>query len=82
MAGKRRPLFIGEAPAFMKTSRAPFVGQPGILNELLASIGLKREDVYITNIIKTRPPGNRDPLPVELPTASRGWTPNWIIRPG
>ncbi len=61
-------MFIGEAPGFNEDLQGrPFVGQAGqFLNELLISIGLKREDVYITNIIKTRPPGNRDPLPVEI----------------
>lgn len=61
-------MFIGEGPGFHEDQQGrPFVGQAGqFLNELLASIELKRTDVYITNIIKTRPPGNRDPLPVEI----------------
>jgi len=61
-------MFIGEAPGYNEDQQGrPFVGQAGqFLNELLSSIGLKREDVYITNIIKTRPPNNRDPLPVEV----------------
>jgi uracil-DNA glycosylase len=61
-------MFIGEAPGFNEDQQGrPFVGQAGqFLNELLTSIGLKREDVYITNIIKTRPPNNRDPLPIEI----------------
>ncbi len=61
-------MFIGEAPGEneAKTAR-PFCGAAGrILDELLASIDLKREDVYITNILKDRPPGNRDPLPDEI----------------
>jgi DNA polymerase len=56
-------LFIGEAPGEReaKTGR-PFVGASGrFLNELLQSIGMKREDVYITNIVKDRPPNNRNP---------------------
>lgn len=61
-------MFIGEAPGYNEDLQGrPFVGQAGqFLNELLDSIDLKREQVYITNIIKTRPPGNRDPLPVEI----------------
>ncbi|MCL2149747.1 MAG: uracil-DNA glycosylase [Dehalococcoidia bacterium] len=61
-------MFIGEAPGYHEDQQGrPFVGQAGqFLSELLASIGLQRPDVYITNIIKTRPPGNRDPLPVEI----------------
>ena len=61
-------MFIGEAPGFNEDQQGrPFVGQAGkFLDELLASISLKRPDVYITNIIKTRPPMNRDPLPHEI----------------
>ena len=61
-------IFIGEAPGEneAKTGR-PFVGRAGkFFNELLESIGLPREDVYITNIVKDRPPKNRDPLPEEI----------------
>lgn len=61
-------MFIGEAPGRneAKTGR-PFCGAAGkILDELLASIGIPRESVYIGNIIKDRPPGNRDPLPSEI----------------
>ena len=61
-------MFIGEAPGEneAKTGR-PFCGAAGkILDELLESIGLKRQEVYITNIVKDRPPGNRDPLPEEI----------------
>ncbi len=67
-------MFIGEAPGYHEDQQGrPFVGQAGqFLNELLASIGLKREDVYITNIIKTRPPANRDPLPVEI-ASCKAW---------
>jgi DNA polymerase len=61
-------MFIGEAPGWHEDQQGrPFVGPAGkFLDELLASIGLKREQVYITNVIKTRPPGNRDPLPTEI----------------
>ncbi len=60
-------VFIGEAPGKKEDETGlPFVGAAGkFLNEMLASIGLKREDVYITNIVKYRPPDNRDPLPQE-----------------
>jgi DNA polymerase len=60
-------VFIGEAPGKQEDEQGlPFVGAAGqFLNEMLASIGLKREEVYITNIVKYRPPGNRDPLPEE-----------------
>ncbi|MDH7485637.1 MAG: uracil-DNA glycosylase [Anaerolineae bacterium] len=61
-------MFIGEAPGFHEDRQGrPFVGAAGkFLEELLASIGLKREDVYIANVIKCRPPGNRDPQPDEI----------------
>jgi len=61
-------MFIGEAPGFHEDQQGrPFVGAAGqFLEELLASIGLKREDVFIANVIKCRPPGNRDPLPDEI----------------
>jgi uracil-DNA glycosylase family 4 len=60
-------VFIGEAPGKNEDQQGkPFVGAAGkFLNEMLAGIGLKREDVYITNIVKYRPPNNRDPLPDE-----------------
>jgi uracil-DNA glycosylase len=60
-------VFIGEAPGKNEDQQGkPFVGAAGkFLNEMLAGIGLKREDVYITNIVKYRPPNNRDPLPEE-----------------
>ena len=61
-------LFIGEAPGQKEDElRRPFVGRSGqLLNTMLEEIGLRREDVYITNIVKRRPPGNRDPLPYEI----------------
>lgn len=61
-------MFIGEAPGEneAKVGR-PFCGAAGkILDELIESIGLKRSDVYITNVVKDRPPNNRDPNPVEI----------------
>jgi uracil-DNA glycosylase family 4 len=61
-------MFIGEAPGWHEDQQGrPFVGPAGkFLDELLASIGLSRQQVYITNVIKTRPPANRDPLPTEI----------------
>lgn len=61
-------VFIGEAPGFHEDQQGrPFVGAAGhFLEQLLASINLKRRDVYICNVIKCRPPGNRDPLPNEI----------------
>jgi len=63
-----RIMFIGEGPGFHEDSQGrPFVGPAGqFLVELLASINLKRTDVFITNVVKCRPPGNRDPLPAEI----------------
>ncbi|HEX6462388.1 MAG TPA: uracil-DNA glycosylase [Candidatus Saccharimonadales bacterium] len=60
-------VFIGEAPGKNEDEQGlPFVGAAGkFLNEMLASIGLDRGDIYITNIVKYRPPNNRDPLPDE-----------------
>ncbi len=61
-------MFIGEAPGFNEDKQGrPFVGQAGqFLDKLLASINLDRKKVYITNVIKTRPPDNRDPSPIEI----------------
>ncbi|MDD4062511.1 MAG: uracil-DNA glycosylase [Candidatus Pacebacteria bacterium] len=61
-------IFIGEAPGRNEAeSGKPFCGRAGqILDELLNSINLSRKDVYITNIVKDRPPNNRDPLPSEI----------------
>ncbi|MCX6354554.1 MAG: uracil-DNA glycosylase [Candidatus Aureabacteria bacterium] len=61
-------LFIGEAPGAEEDRQGlPFVGRAGqLLTKMLAFIGLKREDVYITNVLKCRPPGNRDPQPDEV----------------
>jgi len=60
-------MFIGEAPGQKEDEQGrPFVGPAGkFLDELLASIGFKREDVYISNVVKYRPPSNRDPTPEE-----------------
>ena len=77
-------LFIGEAPGFNEDQQGkPFVGAAGsFLDQLLASIGLSRGDVYIANVIKCRPPGNRDPLPGEI-AACKPWLDQQIelIRP-
>jgi len=61
-------VFVGEAPGRDEDLQGePFVGAAGkLLTEMLASIGLRREDVYITNILKCRPPNNRDPAPDEI----------------
>jgi uracil-DNA glycosylase family 4 len=61
-------MFIGEGPGFHEDKQGlPFVGAAGqLLNRLLGEIGLRREDVYICNVVKCRPPGNRDPLPDEI----------------
>lgn len=61
-------VFIGEGPGKSEDEQGrPFVGAAGkFLAEMLSSIGLKREDVYITNVVKYRPPNNRDPLPEEV----------------
>jgi DNA polymerase len=61
-------MFIGEAPGFHEDQQGrPFVGAAGrFLEELLSTIGLTREEVFIANVIKCRPPGNRDPLPEEI----------------
>ncbi len=61
-------MFVGEAPGFHEDQQGvPFVGQAGkLLERLLEGIGLTRADVYIANVLKCRPPGNRDPLPEEI----------------
>jgi uracil-DNA glycosylase len=61
-------MFVGEAPGRNEDEQGvPFVGQAGgLLSELLAGIGLRREDVFVVNVLKCRPPGNRDPLPQEI----------------
>jgi DNA polymerase len=66
-------MFIGEGPGFNENEQGrPFVGQAGnFLNELLAAAGLKREEVFICNVVKCRPPGNRDPQPAELEACAK-----------
>ncbi|HLA67788.1 MAG TPA: uracil-DNA glycosylase [Acidimicrobiia bacterium] len=61
-------MFVGEAPGFHEDQQGvPFVGAAGkLLERLLGEIGLKREEVYIANVLKCRPPGNRDPLADEI----------------
>jgi len=61
-------MFVGEAPGYHEDQQGrPFVGQAGqLLEELLSSIGLTREQVFIANVLKCRPPNNRDPLPDEV----------------
>ncbi len=63
-----RVMLIGEGPGWHEDQQGkPFVGASGkFLTELLANAGLSREDVFITNVVKCRPPGNRDPLPDEV----------------
>ncbi|MGN6815687.1 MAG: uracil-DNA glycosylase [Solirubrobacterales bacterium] len=61
-------MFVGEAPGAEEDRQGlPFVGRAGqLLNQMLGEIGLAREDVFIANVLKSRPPGNRDPLPLEI----------------
>jgi DNA polymerase len=61
-------MFVGEAPGFHEDQQGvPFVGQAGkLLDKLLGGIGLTRADVFVANVLKCRPPGNRDPLPEEI----------------
>ena len=70
-------MFIGEAPGWHEDQQGrPFIGPAGqFLDELLASIDLKRPQVYIANVIKCRPPGNRDPLPTEITNCQK-----WLDR--
>lgn len=67
-AEKAAIMFIGEAPGWYEDQQGrPFVGPAGqFLEELLGMVGLKRPEVFITNMVKCRPPGNRDPLPGEI----------------
>src|SRR6476619_2317324 len=61
-------MFVGEAPGAREDEQGiPFVGAAGkLLNELLVEIGLARSDVFIANVLRCRPPGNRDPQPAEI----------------
>ncbi len=65
-------VFVGEGPGADEDAQGePFVGRAGQkLNEMIAAIGLKREEVYIANVVKCRPPGNRDPKPDEVAMCS------------
>jgi DNA polymerase len=65
-------MFVGEGPGFHENEQGrPFVGAAGkFLDELLAGIGMSRSEVFIGNVVKCRPPGNRDPLPEELNACS------------
>ncbi|MEX2237480.1 MAG: uracil-DNA glycosylase [Dehalococcoidia bacterium] len=67
-----RVMFLGEAPGFNEDQQGrPFVGQAGkLLDDLLALAGMRREDVFVANVLKCRPPGNRDPLPGEIEACS------------
>jgi len=67
-SGSSGVMFIGEAPGRSEDEMGrPFVGRAGqLLTELIGEAGLRREDVYITNVVKCRPPGNRDPLEDEI----------------
>jgi uracil-DNA glycosylase len=77
-------MFIGEGPGYYEDKQGePFVGAAGqLLTRLLEEIGLRREDVYITNVVRCRPPGNRDPLPDEI-EACKAYTTGTVenIRP-
>ncbi|MGH3034906.1 MAG: uracil-DNA glycosylase family protein [Gaiellaceae bacterium] len=66
-------MFVGEAPGFHEDKQGyPFVGSAGkLLDKLLEGIGLTRQDVYIANVLKCRPPGNRDPQPDEIEACER-----------
>lgn len=65
-------MFVGEAPGYWEDIKGrPFVGAAGkLLDEMLSNIDLSRSSVYITNIVKCRPPNNRDPLPIEINTCT------------
>lgn len=66
-------MLIGEGPGYHEDQQGrPFVGPAGkFLDELIASIGLRRSQVYIANVVKCRPPGNRDPLPAEIEACNK-----------
>lgn len=74
---KAEIVFVGEAPGRDEDLKGePFVGAAGkLLTEMLASIGLRRQDVYITNVLKCRPPNNRDPTPEEVEKCG-----NYLVR--
>jgi len=74
---KAKLMFVGEAPGMEEDLQGlPFVGRAGkLLTKIIESIGLKRKDVYIANILKCRPPNNRNPLPTEIMTCE-----NYLIK--
>jgi uracil-DNA glycosylase len=77
-------MFVGEAPGFHEDKQGvPFVGAAGkLLDQLLAEIGLSRPEIYITNVLLCRPPGNRDPMPDEISACERHlWKQIELIRP-
>ena len=77
-------MFVGEAPGFHEDKQGvPFVGAAGqLLSKLLEGIGLSRDEVYIANVLKCRPPGNRDPLPEEIEACEPHlWKQIELIRP-
>jgi len=65
-------MFIGEAPGYWEDMKGrPFVGAAGkLLDDILSKVGFSRDEVYITNVVKCRPPENRDPLPSEIKTCT------------
>ena len=69
---RARLMFVGEGPGYEEDRQGiPFVGRAGqLLNRILAAMGLRREDVYIANVVKCRPPENRTPLPDEMAVCS------------
>ena len=73
-------MFIGEGPGANEDKKGrPFVGASGkFLDELLAQAGVTRSDVFITNVVKCRPPGNRDPQPIEVETCTSNYLDNQI----
>src|SRR3712207_2734582 len=70
-------MFVGEAPGANEDRQGlPFVGQAGkLLDQLLAEVGLARDDVFIMNVLRCRPPGNRDPHPAEVDNCQ-----SWLFR--
>jgi len=77
-------MFVGEAPGFHEDKQGvPFVGAAGkLLDQLLGGIGLTRADIYITNVLLCRPPGNRDPMPDEISACERHlWKQIELIEP-
>jgi uracil-DNA glycosylase len=77
-------MFVGEAPGFHEDKQGvPFVGAAGkLLDQLLAGIGLSRPEIYITNVLLCRPPGNRDPMPDEISACERHlWKQIELIQP-